>query len=270
MKKCGCILVHCYFCLNAKYANPTVQTLILLPPQWNHLFSIWSIYYFLLYLFLQFLMLLLFNYIGVFQFISSCFSKLERPNQPMICQGDIFLVPNTSLAFLSKVIHVYWSHWPHLSKCVVLLYLSNIRTKMTLQYGMLGAILVVYDVPPSPVYPVLSQSNRFWLVHIHLYKYHLACADPEALWLMKKIFSFGFSISLLSRPSYLWSPCLSLIGFLRGTDTTSSYFWSSGFSWYFIPSSLEPSSLESLSGSTSCHKSDNGSYARLLSSDAAW
>ena len=87
---------------------------------------------------------------------------------------------------------------------------------------------------------------------------------------MKNILSFGFSISLLSSCTYLWSPFIILLGFLRGTDTTYSCSWSSGFSWSLLPLSLDPSSMESLSCSIYGHKLYDGSYSHLISSDSAW
>ena len=62
------------FC-NVKYVdyeNPTIQTLILLPPQWHHLFYIRGVDYLIYSLFFQLLPLFIFDHVGVFYFISSC------------------------------------------------------------------------------------------------------------------------------------------------------------------------------------------------------
>ena len=46
--------------------------------------------------------------------------------------------------------------------------------------------------------------------------------------------------------------------------------WSSGFSWYLLPSSLDSSSLESLSGYKYVQKNEIGSYDHLMSSCSDW
>ena len=89
------------------------------------------------------------------------------------------------------------------------------------------------------------------------------------LYIIKLLF-FELSISILICISSIWSPHMSPLGFMCGDDTTSSFSWSSRFSWYLLSLSPNTSTLESLSGYISIHKSDTGSYAHLLSEAYAW
>ena len=74
----------------------------------------------------------------------------------------------------------------------------------------------------TPYYIMVTVSD--WVIYTGT-KYHLSCADPAAMWLMKKILSFDFSISILICLSALWSPvwaslssCVELIPFPSVTD----------------------------------------------------
>ena len=73
--------------------------------------------------------------------------------------------------------------------------------------------------------------------------YHLDVSDPVDTCLAKNTLSFDFSISPLIYISDLWFPYLSLIGFLRGTHTTSSCYLSYSLSWTLLPLPLESSTL---------------------------
>ena len=118
--------------------------------------------------------------------------------------------------------------------------------------------------------PYFLMSTRYnWSIS-NCTKYHLACFDPAAMWLMKNILSFELSFSILGCLSALWSPHLILLGFLRVTNIASSCSWSSGLYWYFLPLLLDPPSLDSIEGSMSGHKSDTVSYAHLISLGAYW
>ena len=71
------------FCLNVKYveyANTKIQTLILLPPIWNHFFIIVGVEYLLLSLFFLFLPLFIFNHVGVFNFFLPVAPNCNIPN----------------------------------------------------------------------------------------------------------------------------------------------------------------------------------------------
>ena len=84
------------FCLNLKYGTTTIQTLILLMPQWQHSFSIGVVDSLLPYFFFQFPPLIIFNCVGVFHILASCYTKFERPYHPVIYKGDIILKPHIS------------------------------------------------------------------------------------------------------------------------------------------------------------------------------
>ena len=48
--------------------------------------------------------------------------------------------------------------------------ISLISVQKTLHYRTFGTILVVFNVSPSPVHPIIFHDNRISLVHIHLYQ----------------------------------------------------------------------------------------------------
>ena len=56
------------------------------------------------------------------------------------------------------------------SKCAILIHLYNIRPEITLHFMVLGAFLVVSDVPPEPVQPMIINDNKVRMSHNHLYK----------------------------------------------------------------------------------------------------
>ena len=61
------------------------------------------------------------------------------------------------------------SQWQHFSICAILIHLSNLRHQMVLHFTVMGAVLVVSDMPPALVHPIIFHDNKVRLVHIHLY-----------------------------------------------------------------------------------------------------
>ena len=85
------------------------------------------------------------------------------------------------------------------SKCAILIHLYDIQPKMTFHCPVLGAVVVVSDVPPASVYPIIPYGYYILLVHINLYQllfslcWSCRCALDEKeliLW------TFNFTLSL--------------------------------------------------------------------------
>ena len=55
-------------------------------------------------------------------------------------------------------------------KCTVLLHLSHLWPKTIFHCLVLGAILVVSDIPLALVYPIIPHVNHIRLVNIHMYQ----------------------------------------------------------------------------------------------------
>ena len=164
----------------------------------------------------------------------------------MIIQGDVILIPQIYLVPMWETVYPKLSHWKHCPKCAILLHLSNIRPKMKSHCTVMGAILVVTDIPQAYVYSIIPHVNGIRLVHTHMYQVPFGLCWTWCYVLDEKSLLFEHSILIFGCLSALWSPHISLPGFLYVTNTISYCYWSSRFSWYLLPSYLEPPSLESL------------------------
>ena len=120
------------FCLNLKNVNPTKQTLILLTPQWYNFFIIRCVDSRLFSLSFQFLPLFIFNHGRAFQFLSSCCPKQEWPNQTILGQVNVILIPNIFVILLQDVLYFTWSQWQHLSNRTILIVCSFSGKNVTL------------------------------------------------------------------------------------------------------------------------------------------
>ena len=126
----------------------------------------------------------------------------------MIYQVDVVQVPHTFLILLKVIIYPKCSHWQKI-QCAILLYLSNLRPKTKFHFKVLGAFLVVSDVPSSLVKSIIPHGNRIWLDHIQLYQVPFSMCWPYICAPDKNILYFELSMSLLSCLSNIWSPVLS-------------------------------------------------------------
>ena len=158
-----------YIFFQCRIQNPQkTQTLILLPPQRIHIYNIWIVDYIILSLFPQCLTLLLFNNVGLFTFLDYCCTKLEQTYQNGLCKVDIILVPHMLLIIIQEKNYPELSHWNLFSKYDLLLHISNLWQKITLHCRIIGSVLVVYDVTPETLQPIIIHFKRILLVHIHL------------------------------------------------------------------------------------------------------
>ena len=134
---------------------------------------------------------------------------------------------------------------------------------------MFVAFLILSDVPPTTVDPILLHGDNIWLVHIHLYRVPFILCWTWIYVLDEKVI-IPVSILFLSCVTALWSPCLIIFGFIRVTDSTYSCSWTSGIRSSLLPLSIDTSSQESLPRYKSGHKYDICLYAYFLSSAVVW
>ena len=136
---------------------------------------------------------------------------------------------------------------------------------MTLHYRTLGVILVVSDVLPSLVHPVISHSNWIWLYHIHLYQIlfsqYWSCRsviDEKELILWSLNVNFNLAqwfLVILSEPSWVtvWNSYnffllliirvfLFIASFINWTIisgiTIRIYFWPQSRHWFIWPPTI--------------------------------
>ena len=140
----------------------------------------------------------------------------------MFCQEYVILLSHIFLVPLSDTIYPKWSHCQHISKCVILRHLSNIPPKTTFHCMVLGAVLVISDVPPALVYLMLPHGNWTQLAHIHMYQVPFVLCWPWQYVLYEKSdyplnlqFQFWAVLVIFSHP--IWAAltsCMEIIPLL--------------------------------------------------------
>ena len=84
------------------------------------------------------------------------------------------------------------THWQYFSKCAVLLHISNLQPEMTFHCTLIGIVLVVSDVPPALIQPIIPHGNRIELVHIHLYQVPFSMCWPCRCVIDEKYYLLNF------------------------------------------------------------------------------
>ena len=137
-------------------------------------------------------------------------------------QEDVILVPHICLVPLQGTVYPKWSHWQHfpsVSSCFVSLIFSQKQHYIVRRWVQSSWFLIQHQNQYTP--QSLMSIGSDWSISTCT-KYHLACVEPTSMFLMKRSLSFELSILLLTCLIYLWSPNLSLLVFLRRTNTPES------------------------------------------------
>ena len=100
-------------------------------------------------------------------------------------------------------------------------FLYYFRPKAALYSGVFVVVLILSNVPSATIHSIVPHGKWVQLVHIHLHQVPFIISQPGRHVINEKCLSFDIWMSFLSWLNALRLPCMSLLGLLLGTNTTS-------------------------------------------------